>query len=133
MGVLMKIFSTSMQALEKGIQYSGTKHKAISHNIANVDTPNYKRKHISANFGDTFQRVLQSYKTDTRHKEFSGASHLPYKIHDTSYSYMHNGNNVDIDKEMSDLAENQIYYYTLIDQMNGKFQSLQTVIKGGKA
>jgi flagellar basal-body rod protein FlgB len=39
---------------------------------------------------------------------------------------------VDIDKEMSDLAENQIYYYTMIDQLAGKFQSLQTVIKGGK-
>jgi flagellar basal-body rod protein FlgB len=133
MGVLMNIFSTSIQALEKGIQYSGIKNKAISHNIANVDTPNFKRKEISTNFGETFQKALESYKTDARHQDFSGTSNLPYKIDKTAHSYSHNGNNVDIDKEMSDLAENQIYYYTLIDQMNGKFQSLQSVIKGGKA
>ncbi|MCG1020643.1 flagellar basal body rod protein FlgB [Sutcliffiella horikoshii] len=129
----MKIFSTSIQALEKGIQYSGVKHKAISHNIANVDTPNFKRKEISPNFGEAFQKALKSHKTDARHHDFSGTMNLPYKSDKTNHSYSHNGNNVDIDKEMSDLAENQIYYYTLIDQMNGKFQSLQSVIKGGKA
>lgn len=129
----MKIFSTSIQALEKGIQYSGAKHKAISHNIANVDTPNFKRKEVTPNFGEAFQQALKSNKTDGRHQDFSGTSRLPYKTDKTNHSYSHNGNNVDIDKEMSDLAENQIYYYTLIDQMNGKFQSLQSVIKGGRA
>lgn len=133
MGVLMKIFSTSIQALEKGIQYSGAKHKAISHNIANVDTPNFKRKEIKPNFGETYQKALEANKTDSRHKEFSGSSNKAFKMDNTSYSYSHNGNNVDIDKEMSDLAENQIYYYTMIDQMSGKFQSLQNVIKGGRA
>jgi len=33
---------------------------------------------------------------------------------------------------MSDLAENQIYYQSLIDRLNGKFGLLQTVIRGGK-
>ncbi|KMJ58633.1 flagellar basal body rod protein FlgB [Bacillus sp. LL01] len=129
----MKIFSTSIVALEKGIQYSGNKHKAISHNIANVDTPNFKRKDVRPNFGETFQRALQSNRTDIRHREFSGITNDSFRINKTAHSYSHNGNNVDIDKEMSDLAENQIYYYTLIDQMNGKFQSLQSVIKGGRA
>lgn len=45
--------------------------------------------------------------------------------------YSHNGNNVDIDKEMAELAENQIYYNGLVDRINGKFGSLQTVIRGG--
>ncbi|MCM3616266.1 flagellar basal body rod protein FlgB [Sutcliffiella horikoshii] len=129
----MKIFSTSIQALEKGIQYSGAKHKAISHNIANVDTPNFKRKEIAPNFGETFQQALMATKTNVKHQEFKGTSNASYRMENTRHSYSHNGNNVDIDKEMSDLAENQIYYYTLIDQMNGKFQSLQSVIKGGRA
>ncbi|CAG9619716.1 flagellar basal body rod protein FlgB [Sutcliffiella rhizosphaerae] len=130
----MKVFSTSIQALEKGIQYSGTKHKAISDNIANVDTPNFKRKEVSANFGEVLRQTLQSKKTDNRHLEFSkGNPNQPFKVTTSSNSYSHNGNNVDIDKEMSDMAENQIYYYTLIDQLNGKFQSLQNVIKGGRS
>ncbi len=47
-------------------------------------------------------------------------------------SYQANGNNVDMDKEMADMAENQIYYEALVDRLNGKFNSLQTVIRGGK-
>ena len=128
----MKIFSTSINALEKGIQYSGMKHKAISQNIANVDTPNYKRKEVIQNFGQLYKEAIQAKKTDSRHRDFSGTSTQAYTINNTSHSYSHNGNNVDIDKEMSDLAENQIYYYTMIDQLTGKFQSLQTVIKGGR-
>ncbi len=46
--------------------------------------------------------------------------------------YNHNKNNVDLDKEMSDLAQNQIYYNALVERLNGKFNSLKTVIKGGK-
>ncbi|TXK91787.1 flagellar basal body rod protein FlgB, partial [Parageobacillus sp. SY1] len=37
-----------------------------------------------------------------------------------------------IDQEMSYLAENQIYYNALVEQLNGKFTTLKTVIKGGK-
>jgi flagellar basal-body rod protein FlgB len=33
---------------------------------------------------------------------------------------------------MADMAENQIYYEALVDRLNGKFNSLQTVIRGGK-
>jgi flagellar basal-body rod protein FlgB len=39
---------------------------------------------------------------------------------------------VDIDKEMTDLAANQIYYNAVTDRLSGKFQSLQDVIRGGK-
>ncbi len=34
--------------------------------------------------------------------------------------------------KMSYLAENQIYYNALVEQLNGKFTTLKTVIKGGK-
>lgn len=33
---------------------------------------------------------------------------------------------------MADLAENQIFYRSLVDRLNGKFQTMQTVIRGGK-
>jgi flagellar basal-body rod protein FlgB len=41
-----------------------------------------------------------------------------------------NNNNVDIDSEMSLLAKNQLYYNTLIQRMNGKFNSIRTAIDG---
>lgn len=52
------------------------------------------------------------------------------KVSNTRYN--HNGNGVDMDKEMADLATNQIYYNALTERINGKFNTLQSVIKGGK-
>ncbi|MBH9787504.1 flagellar basal body rod protein FlgB, partial [Clostridioides difficile] len=46
--------------------------------------------------------------------------------------YRNNGNAVDMDAEQAKLAENQIYYNALIDRVNGKLNTLNTVIKGGK-
>ena len=47
-------------------------------------------------------------------------------------TYNHNGNSVDMDQEMAELAKNQIYYNALMERINGKFAVLQTVIRGGK-
>ena len=47
-------------------------------------------------------------------------------------TYNNNGNSVDMDKEMTDLATNQIYYNAVTDRLSGKFSSLQNVIRGGK-
>jgi flagellar basal-body rod protein FlgB len=47
-------------------------------------------------------------------------------------SYRSDGNNVDIENEMALLAANSIRYNTLIQKMNGDFQKLRNVIKGGR-
>jgi flagellar basal-body rod protein FlgB len=53
-------------------------------------------------------------------------------VNNNQVSYNENGNSVDIDKEMADLAANQIYYNALTERINGKFSTLQNVIRGGK-
>ncbi len=129
-GEIMKLFSNSMNLLENSLAYSSLKQKVTANNIANVDTPNYKAKDVS--FKTELENAsLRAYRTDHRHIEFKrGASNLSvYTTKNTSYN--HNGNNVDIDKEMSDMAQNQIYYYVLIDRMNSKFNGLKEAFKGG--
>ena len=56
---------------------------------------------------------------------------LSYYIQN-QFHIMKSGNSVDIDKEMADLASNQIYYNALTERISGKFSSLQNVIRGGK-
>ena len=52
--------------------------------------------------------------------------------HDYStLSYRSDGNNVDIENEMAELATNSLRYNTLIQKMNGDFQNLRKVIRGG--
>ncbi|RFU68853.1 flagellar basal body rod protein FlgB [Bacillus sp. V59.32b] len=131
----MSLFSGTIQSLENALNYSSTKQKVISQNIANADTPHYKAKDVR--FNSSFQNELESsinaYRTDNRHYDF--------KIKPTTHSglitknnmqYNNNGNSVDVDQEMSDLATNQIYYNAVTDRISGKFQSMQNVIRGGK-
>lgn len=125
--------SGTIQNLEQALNYRTANHEAIANNISNADTPNYKAK--SVEFRDTLNRSLKAHRTDQKHIPFSteasvNPSFFTKTNADTSYS--HNGNNVDVDKEMTKLAENQLYYQALIQRMNGKFRSMNTVIKGGR-
>ncbi|MGM7681707.1 flagellar basal body rod protein FlgB [Cytobacillus sp. Hm23] len=131
----MKLFSDTINTLQTGLNYSSQKEKVIANNIANVDTPNYKAK--SVNFKSELASAVdevRGYKTNDRHFDLSSStSQHPISITSQSEQmYSHNGNNVDIDKEMTNLAENQIYFYALSDLLNGKFSSLKSVIKGGR-
>jgi len=130
----MSLFSGTITALENGLDYASQKQKVISNNIANSDTPKFKAKDVS--FKKMLDQELLSsfstYKTDNRHFELdikADASSGVYVRQNQSYN--NSGNSVDIDKEMSDLATNQIYYNALTDRISGKFQSLKNVIKGG--
>ncbi|NYV67065.1 flagellar basal body rod protein FlgB [Bacillus sp. Gen3] len=130
----MKLFSNTFTTLEQGLDYSSLKQKTIADNIANVDTPNYKPKDVS--FQKVFQNELnQSFgalRTDPRHFEFQNIESNSAIVTQQNIQYNSNGNGVDVDKQMSDLATNQIYYNALTDRINGKFSTLQTVIRGGK-
>jgi len=128
----MKLFSDSINSLENALAYSSLKQKVISNNIANVDTPNYKAQEVS--FKTELDRAtLKANRTDNRHFEFKqGNTNIAVHTRATT-SYNHNGNNVDIDKEMADMAENQIYYNVLVERMNGKFNSLREALKGGNS
>ncbi|MBM7094167.1 flagellar basal body rod protein FlgB [Alteribacter keqinensis] len=133
----MNLFNNSTnQLLHSALNASMTRQNTISNNIANVDTPSYKAKKT------VFSHELKSamnkpdfdaHRTDSRHLSFREAGSSGVEIQKrTNTAYNHNGNNVDIDLEMTEMAKNQIYYNTLIDRMNGRFNSIQTVIGQGR-
>ncbi|MBM6618451.1 flagellar basal body rod protein FlgB [Bacillus suaedaesalsae] len=130
----MKLFSGTINTLENSLKYSTLKQNVISQNIANVDTPNYKAKEVlKPSFSSELKSAMQANRTDSRHMEFSNSTQSKFPVVSKPSSlYNHNGNSVDIDKEMSELAENQIYYNALIDRLNGKFNTLKTVVTGGR-
>ena len=131
--VEMELFSNTFQVLEKSLDYSSTKQKVISQNIANVDTPNYKAKDVvKSSFQGALQTSIEAYRTDSRHLNFNTDNQSSTIVTQQNGAYNNNGNSVDMDKEMTDLATNQIYYNALADRLSGKFSSLQNVIRGGK-
>jgi flagellar basal-body rod protein FlgB len=130
----MNIFGSTISQLERGLDFSATKGKAISQNIANIDTPNYKAKNVS--FKEVFANVkansIEAYRTDVRHINFKPNTTHSGVFDYSNLRYRQDGNGVDMDKEQADLAANQIYYNAVVDRINGKFNTLQNVIKGGR-
>lgn len=125
--------SSSFKALEIGLQGAQVRQNAISQNIANVDTPNYKAKTVSFKHllnEEVNKGSFEATRTSDKHLQFSSGAKGPIIQSSQNTMYNHNQNNVDIDLEMAELAKNQIYYNALIDRINGRFNSLQTVIKG---
>ncbi|MEI3597114.1 MULTISPECIES: flagellar basal body rod protein FlgB [unclassified Oceanobacillus] len=130
----MDLYGGTISNLESSLDYASARNRTISNNIANADTPGYKSqdvvfKHV---LRDEMNSQIQAKRTHPRHIPFSSSKGPNHQmVTNKNTMYQHNGNNVDIDKEMTELAKNQIYYNGLIDRINGKFGSLQTVIRGG--
>jgi len=129
----LKLFNNTFSTVENALNYSSLRQKVIADNIANVDTPNYKAKDVSfgAMLNNSINQSFSAKMTDQRHIAFQSISNNPAIITQQNVEYNDNGNSVDMDKEMSNLATNQIYYSALTDRVNGMFSTLQTVIKGG--
>lgn len=119
-----------INVLDKAADAANTRNEIITNNIANVDTPNYKRKDVS------FQSYLQQALVgddplDERVKDIN--THLSdfggfIYTDSTPLSYRLDGNNVDIDTENSMLAQNQIRYNTLVEQIGQEFARYKTVL-----
>lgn len=130
----MNLFGGTISKLENGLSYATQKNKAITQNIANVDTPNYKTKEVSFKdvFNDVKKSSISAYRTDARHYDFSIEIGSSGVYSNENFRTRPNGNAVNMDAEQAKLAENTIYYNALIDRISSKFSTLNTVVKGGK-
>jgi flagellar basal-body rod protein FlgB len=131
--------SSSSKIIEKALDASSLRNEAIAQNIANIDTPGYKRKIVE--FERYLADALESSRirgrtTDSRHIPIGGydADRVQIKLtqDNKSLSYRLDGNNVDVDNEMASLAKNTIKYNTLIQSINAGFRRLKTVINEGR-
>ncbi|OGH56799.1 MAG: flagellar basal-body rod protein FlgB [Candidatus Lindowbacteria bacterium RIFCSPLOWO2_12_FULL_62_27] len=114
------------------------RHSAISQNIANADTPYYKRKEVL--FEGYLRRVLydgpkvRSSRPDGRHIPFSTEIlKIRPTIHaETDSRYRNDYNNVDIDREMSILAKNQLSYNAIVSFAQSLNQTVQSVLQAAR-
>ncbi len=126
--------------LEKSLNASWARNDVISQNLANVDTPKYKRKDIAFEefLSNSMGRTsLEGNVTDKRHIAINTRDVNkvePTLVEDNSDSSMRiDGNNVDIDSEMANLAKNQIKYNALIQMINSNYSKIKNVIKEGRS
>lgn len=109
----------------------------ISNNIANIDTPNFKRSEVL--FEEILsqemagQSGLKGKRTNERHIPIgrsTGVVPTAQVLTDNLSQMNNNENNVDIDREMSLLAKNQLSYNFYIQQISHDVKMMRTAIEG---
>ena len=120
-----------VNVLDKAMDASWLRNEAISNNIANADTPGYKRQDV--NFEVQLAKALRHsrYKTmdakvaDVKMNRLNPITYTDY----AGFSYRLDGNNVDPDTEGVYLAKNQVVYQGLYQSAHQEFKNLQAVLK----
>jgi len=133
------LFSGSIATLQKTLNIGSLRHKVLTANIANIDTPNYKAFEVVME--DELKKngrpshPIQLTRTRPEHLpgRHQSATNVKVKAADPpALNFRADGNTVDLDKTMGKLAENTILYRAAAQIIKRKFQGLKNVIQGGK-
>lgn len=122
--MIEQLFSSSnYQATKQLLDVAARRHEALATNIANVETPGYKRVDLPREFAQELASRIRS--GDARSIE------IPDFVEDlTSSSQRRDGNNVDVDKEMMALSKNAAEFDALADFVSGSIKQLRLAITG---
>jgi len=125
--------------MKREMDVSVLRQNFISNNIANSDTPNFKRSVV--NFESQLKRALDSEKvvpfpqsvTDERHiafeKPMDWRAVSPRRVLDYLTEAKNNGNNVDIEEEGMNALTNQLLYTTLAQVVSSEIQRVNIVLR----
>jgi len=123
-----------LNVLQKGLEASSMRQQVLSNNVANIDAPNFKRSDVD------FQAVLGAAlgeKSGALSMKLTSSKHIPGVaegggsgiVMDQATSLRNDGNNVDVDREMTNVAENGLYYNSLTSAISSQLGLLRMVIK----
>jgi flagellar basal-body rod protein FlgB len=113
--------------MEDLLTRTSKRQQALASNVANLDTPGYHSKDFS------FDEQLASITMSTT----SGAHITP--LENTARAHMYevdnpekqNGNNVNLEREMTEITKNGLQYITMVQYLNQKIKTLRSAITGG--
>lgn len=128
--------SENMNTLQAALQAASLRHRVISDNIANVNTPGFKRSEVR--FESLLAEKLKEPEGNQLALVRTNPKHLPLPMPDApvvptieridSTTMRTDGNNVDIDTEMAGMAKNTIYYNAAAKRLGDYFTGLKSVI-----
>ena len=132
---LKSLFGKTFNAIEQSLDLAKMRHGLIASNIANLNTPNYRTKDIDFNkiLRDVLsRRSVELVRTNSLHFPTEKAQIESGEIF-SEEPFGSGGGSVDIDNEMTKLAENNLRYQTGVELLLRKFSMLKhTVTEGGR-
>ncbi len=133
------LFDRTMASLERSLDVRAMNQKLIVSNVANLDTPNFKafKMVVDEALQDAQDSTpsLRMTRTQPGHLGLSavqGEAARVERVAENPLSLRGDGNTVELDTEMANLAENTLLYNTATRIIANKFATLKDVIKGGQ-
>lgn len=120
--MLHKLGHKNFSLLGKMLDLHSAKHRVLAQNVANVNTPNYRRR--------SFEFASELRQAMSRGSAGDYASVQGWVERPNTTAVRNNGNNVDIDKEMSALGGNATTYQIYTDLYARKSRAVKAAIKG---
>lgn len=120
-----------IDSIEFALKGLNMRSKAIAGNIANINTPGYKRKEVH------FEEILQKQSVNETQINTTNSLHLleevnqeePFITTETN-SFNVDGNSINIDQEMLELSKTGLRFKALSTLAKKHFDNIRGIIRG---
>jgi flagellar basal-body rod protein FlgB len=133
-------FGRQVDILQRSMDTSLLRQNVIADNIANANTPNFKRTEV--NFESRLRYALESENREPRfqaalsddrhirfHQPLDYRDVRPRRVTDFLSTAQNNGNNVDIEVEAMNQLNNQLAYQMMTRSVADAFQRVNLVLR----
>lgn len=133
-------FGKTLDILHRTMGANLLRQEVIANNIANADTPNFKRSVVD--FESGLKRALASENAPQFPTKMTDEKHIPFdrptdyrtvqprRITEWLVTGKNNGNNVDIEEETSNAVNQQLAYNLMVQTVTGQFNNVNLVLRG---
>ena len=116
-------------AVEELLSWTSKRQQALAGNVANMDTPGYRAQDYS--FEQELATIHLSTTTANHIAPLKDEAHA--RLYAVNSKVKPNGNNVELEREMTEITKNGLQYITLAQYLNQKIRTLRAAInEGGK-
>lgn len=132
-------FGKTLDMLHRSMDVSLLRRSVIADNIANADTPNFKRSEVA--FEAELKKAINSEKTQGLKAKMTDKRHIPFdrsidyrtvkpkRLLDYLSDSKNNGNNVDLEQEMMGALNNQLKYQIMVQAAANQFSQINMVLR----
>ncbi len=122
----MSMFGGVIETLREASVFALRRHEILAENVANVETPGFRARDVA------FEHELSiAQKARALPAPGIDANSLELRVVDRpDFVTKPDGNTVDIDRQMTRMAQNTLYHNAVIQLLNSRFNALKSAING---